>query len=67
MSHTPGPWVTDRNHIITDKGDEIATASYQQSGYVQANIRLIAAAPDLLEAARARRAIAERLAEKVTP
>ena len=50
MNYTPGPWLTDRNHIITDKGDEIATASYRQSGYVQANIRLIAAAPELLEA-----------------
>ena len=30
----------------------------EQSGYVQANIRLIGAAPELLEAARAMRAVA---------
>ena len=52
MNHTPGPWVVDRNHITTDGGHEIATVSYRQSGYVQANIRLLASAPDLLKAAK---------------
>jgi len=52
MSHTPVPWTTDRNHITTDAGEEIATVSYQQSGYVQANIRLIVTAPRLLAAAK---------------
>lgn len=51
--HTPGPWTKDRNRIIDRNGEEIARVSYGQSGFVQANARLIAAAPELLEALRA--------------
>jgi len=50
--HTPGPWTKDRNIIEDANGNEIARVSYERSGYVQANARLIAAAPDLLEALR---------------
>ena len=53
LKHTPGPWTQDRNVIEDAAGNEIARVSYERSGYVQANARLIAAAPDLLEALRA--------------
>jgi hypothetical protein len=52
MEHTPGLWIKDRNTIEDQTGKEIATISYRQSGYVQANAHLIAAAPELLEACR---------------
>lgn len=53
VQHTPGPWVKGQNCIEDAQANIIATASYEQSGYVQANAHLIAAAPDLLEAAQA--------------
>jgi len=43
--HTPLPWTTSQNLILDAKGDEIARVSYEQSGYVQANLRLMVAAP----------------------
>ena len=59
--HTPGPWmqplqansVTIRHpHVISDNG-EIAIATWQGSEQVtNANARLIAAAPELLEFAQ---------------
>ena len=51
--HTPGPWTKDRNIIEDAEGQEIARVAYEQSGYVQANARLIAAAPELLKALKA--------------
>ena len=51
-THTPGPWIKDRNLITDQDGQDIATVTYHQNGYVQANARLIAAAPDLLKAAK---------------
>ncbi len=50
MEHTPRPWIKNRNIIETASGEEIARVSYERDGYVQANARLIAAAPALLEA-----------------
>ena len=52
-THTPGPWIKERNLITDQDGQDIATVTYRQSGYVQANTRLIAAAPDLIEALKA--------------
>ena len=53
-SFTPGPWVISQNRILTggycDPDRIIATVCYRQSGHVQANIKLIAAAPELLAA-----------------
>ena len=48
--HTPGPWIKDRNIIETESGEEIARISYERDGYAQANARLIASAPELLQA-----------------
>jgi hypothetical protein len=56
--HTPGPWILDTDNIIrTEAGTCIALAQQGGDGYpllsgdeVQANARLIAAAPELLEA-----------------
>ncbi len=48
--HTPGKWIKTLNRIENEAGEEIARVSYRRSGYVQANARLIAAAPELLEA-----------------
>jgi len=50
--HTPGKWSQDRNIILDLDSNEVATVTYRQSGYVQANARLIAAAPRLENALR---------------
>lgn len=55
MAHTPGPWHHDRGNILTADGRCLATvfsgpcASLEEA---DANGRLIAAAPELLEALR---------------
>ena len=46
--HTPGPWEKHMNLIKEPGGAVVATVARTQDGYVQANARLIAAAPDLL-------------------
>lgn len=43
--HTPGTWEKCHNLVFDSKGDLVATVSRRQDGYVQANTRLIAAAP----------------------
>ena len=57
--HTPGPWsVKPDNRAAVNLGDGVAIVCSQTtngvipSGEVQANARLIAAAPELLEALR---------------
>ena len=51
-NHTPGPWEKCQN-LVFDKNDTlVAKASRRQDGYVQANARLIAAAPELLHACK---------------
>lgn len=51
MSHTPGPWVVCETFSTVDKGgDTICRMSGQFSDQELANMRLIAAAPVLLEA-----------------
>lgn len=57
MKHTPGPWqiLSQMNglDVITDENcRHVATASDSKPEYA-ANCRLIAAAPDLLEASKA--------------
>lgn len=70
MSHTKGPWEVRAGHdtqvgadieIVNAKGF-IACASTMHQGAVnaEANARLIAAAPDLLEAARKADPVLER-------
>ena len=66
--HTPGPWLTDRNnvhtgqiaivhHCIGNDWIEIWSDKWAETGMCEseqeANARLIAAAPDLLEALEA--------------
>ena len=58
MSHTPGPWEYDGlfTIFITDSaGNEwhIASIKHHQDEVSKANARLIAAAPELLEACQA--------------
>lgn len=50
-SHTPGPWQIGQYEwlIETDGGDEIAQTDASSQNF-RANARLIAAAPDLLDA-----------------
>jgi hypothetical protein len=63
--HTPGPWLTDRNnvhtgqiatihHCLNNSWVEVWTDKWAQTGLgeeeQEANARLIAAAPELLEA-----------------
>lgn len=59
-SHTPGPWNVNRKRIGTIEHtdpsglvDTVAFTSGDTSGSPSANARLIAAAPDLLEACEA--------------
>lgn len=61
MTHTPGPWAVaylDRHHQRVVEGEhiEICTCWHHSVGAIEkemeANARLIAAAPDLLEALR---------------
>lgn len=68
--HTPGPWITDGGApdvMTADKKYLIAETYADHCGFeeAQANARLIAAAPELLECARAwmdylEQAVAER-------
>lgn len=44
---TPGPWIKSLNEIETTDGQTIATVSRERDGFVQANLNLLAAAPDL--------------------
>ena len=54
MKHTPGPWIKSQSYIIDENRREIARIPLdEQTGYRQANLRLIAAAPDLFEALKA--------------
>lgn len=54
--HTPGPWRVGKGGpnmcptVGTEKGLMVAMVAYGDSHPTQANARLIAAAPDLLEA-----------------
>jgi hypothetical protein len=54
MTHTPGPWAIDNLRIWASGQEEYTIAIIPMDGYsphqMQANARLIAAAPDLLEA-----------------
>jgi len=58
-THTPGPWKIENGHIqqsgiaywqITDGADAICCNQFCYADNSDANARLIAAAPDLLEA-----------------
>lgn len=64
--HTPGPWkfAHDRNDLIVHDGDDVAYVDTlipeRPKAEQRANARLIAAAPELLEAARIALAESER-------
>lgn len=53
MSHTPGPWVVDSNGNYIDSATGIPVARLSATAQLDDNARLIAAAPDLLEACKA--------------
>jgi hypothetical protein len=67
-SHTPGPWHIGKRacqlYVYGPLGEEVAGASSFTSGHEEtlANARLIASAPDLLEALNLALATIERLA-----
>ena len=56
--HTPGPWVITKDHAkayafirpIDGEHSPIATIEWTDSGSIEANAALVAAAPDLLAA-----------------
>ncbi len=51
--HTPGPWINDGDGIVWSESDPIyGWIADCRNGAQDANARLIAAAPDLLEALR---------------
>lgn len=58
IKHTPGPWIVDRHPFVsTQDGEIIAKVRAPWNGEAteeneEANRRLIAAAPELLEACR---------------
>ena len=62
MKHTPGPWVEKNRKLIAKDGKSVGAAIYGTRPYPEcnANSRLIAAAPDLLEALKAVLAVADR-------
>lgn len=60
--HTHGPWITNGRAIEQDADDDALVVAYaedEQNDDWEANARLIAAAPDLLEACKI--ALAETL------
>jgi len=58
MSHTPGPWINDRSHpewernVVWSGDMVVARVVDDQHANADANARLIAAAPELLEVCR---------------
>lgn len=52
--HTPGPWATDGGDTVVAMGNQVVVTAPAPDGAsfdeMKANARLIAAAPDLLEA-----------------
>ncbi|HRY33427.1 MAG TPA: hypothetical protein P5531_10715 [Bacteroidales bacterium] len=54
--HTPGPWVERNDHVTTKEcknrhfADKICECNWGNDDENEANMRLIAAAPDLLDA-----------------
>ena len=57
MTHTPGPWSSFGIYVTTEAGDTLARAEYSHCSLpeARANARVMAAAPDLLEALKALR------------
>lgn len=64
MSHTPGPWRVDLDHreggahqVVHDHRGATCTVAFMATGYPEeeadANVRLAAAAPEMLEAMKA--------------
>ena len=51
--HTPGPWTWDCDHVETEASGHIVAHVYGQYPTYEANARLIAAAPEMLEALKA--------------
>ena len=51
-NHTPGPWQVEGNIISSRTGFTLAKLPGFEDGSVDPNARLIAAAPELLEALR---------------
>jgi hypothetical protein len=51
--HTPGPWAVSDGDVTNESGIVIATVQRAGNGETVPNCRLIAAAPDLLEALEA--------------
>lgn len=55
IKHTEGPWLTDGCGVVSDKGDLICAACFEDGCLYQNaenNMRLVAAAPTMLEALR---------------
>ena len=68
--HTPGPWMADGAQVTANGAQEINVA--WANGYrvdlatVHANARLIAAAPDLLESAKAVTSMLELFLDEIS-
>lgn len=65
LKHTPGPWKVDEDDdVVSATGLWVAFAYGDSEEEAKHNARLIAAAPDLLEALRALLSAAERMVDK---
>lgn len=58
--HTQGPWADIKGYIVVKGGRTLASVNSHNTSEGKANARLVAAAPDLLEAAKEIAAWAEQ-------
>ena len=67
MSHTPGPWKIEGHEVFGAEGQEFVLIFDPKTETGRSNARLIAAAPDLLEALEGLLPLCESLAGQAHP
>jgi len=68
VKHTPGPWIVDGVDITTEGSKDFVTVAIVETSkpveVVHANARIIAAAPELLEALKLAHSLLENMLEQ---